>query len=300
MCRRAGPLRVSWADAAPEPPGWPSARGSWVAWRFPEPRAVAALLVAGPLAPLRACGFQLAAWDAATGGFVDVPARLQGWQDARPSADEAAQSGCLAVLPAAQWAAEVWQLAWEAPGGGSPAAPGHLGAAHVLSNLAMNPVPCAAGPPLPPPPPPLAAPLTVGVSTSELRATLLLDAGGPSPAGSGDACGAAAHAAPLEAAVLQLQDLEAAAHVWPAAAALRARGTLSLHVGDASCLATQPLLEPCGVALDVQHCYAPQPPGSGDLGQADPSLPAQQALVRPRSGPLMAGASGCSCNGGRA
>jgi len=294
VCRRAGPLRVSWADAAPEPPVWPGPRGSWVAWRFPEPRAVAALLVAGPLAPLRACGFQLAAWDAAMGGFVDVPTCLQGWQDARPSAGEAAQSGCLAVLPAAQRAAEVWQLAWEAPSGGGPAAPGRLGAAHVLSHLAVNPVPRRAGPPLPPPPPPLAAPLTVGVSTSELRATLLLDAGGPSPAGSGDACGAAAHAAPLEAAVLQLQDLEAAAHVWPAAAALRARGTLSLHVGDASCLATQPLLEPCGMALDVQHCYAPQPPGAGDLGQGDPALPAQQALVRPRSGPLTAGASDCS------
>jgi hypothetical protein len=286
-------LRVSWGDAALEPPGWSSARGSWVAWRFPEPRVVAALLVAGPLAPLQGSGFQLAAWDAARGGFVDVPARLQGWQDARPSAGEA-QSGCLAVLPAAQRAAEVWQLAWETPGGGGPAAPGHLGAAHVLSHLAVNPMPCRAGPPLPPPPPPLAAPLTVGVSTSELRATLLLDAGGPGPAGSGDAGGAADHAAPLEAAVLRLQDMEAAAHVWPAAAALRARGALSLDVGDASCLATQPLLEPCAVALDVQHCCARQSPGAGDLGQGDPALPAQQALVRGRSGPLTAEASGCS------
>ncbi len=48
--------------------------------------------------------------------------------------------------------------------------------------------------------------------------------------------------------------LQASVHVWPAAAALRAAGTLSLAVGDASCLCTQTLVEPCKVALDLQRC----------------------------------------------
>lgn len=48
--------------------------------------------------------------------------------------------------------------------------------------------------------------------------------------------------------------LQASLHVWPAAAALRMAGTLSLAVGDASCLCMQTLVEPCRVAIDMQRC----------------------------------------------
>ena len=46
-------------------------------------------------------------------------------------------------------------------------------------------------------------------------------------------------------------------HVWPAAAVLRVAGTLSVAAGDASCLCTQTLVEPCKVAIDLQRCTRP-------------------------------------------
>lgn len=99
--------------------------------------------------------------------------------------------------------AEEWQLEWEAPAGGSPAAP-RLDAAFVLPRLHINPVSHPGGLPLPPAPPPLPVPLTVGVAAGELRVTLLLDVhpGLASGTNLGPAAG-------LEAATLRVQDLQA-------------------------------------------------------------------------------------------
>lgn len=68
--------------------------------------------------------------------------------------------------------------------------------------------------------------------------------------------------------------IQASVHVWPAAAALRVAGTLSLAAGDASCLCTQPLVEPCRVAIDLERCTARPSGTEGTLVQpADQAVP---------------------------
>lgn len=67
--------------------------------------------------------------------------------------------------------------------------------------------------------------------------------------------------------------IQASVHVWPAGAALRVAGTLSLAVGDASCLCTQMLVEPCKVAVDLQRCTR----SSGTEGTLD--QPAEAVLL---------------------
>ncbi|KAK9844032.1 hypothetical protein WJX81_002459 [Elliptochloris bilobata] len=231
---RPGPLEVNRGDPGPGLLGWASTDSHWVVWRFPHARCVAALLIAAPPALFQGCGFELMYQDARAGGFVAVPVRLEAWGGRGGAGDSAA--GCLLIVPSASMEAEEWQLEWEAPGSSDRAA-AHLDTAFVLPRLHINPKTLPGGPALPAAPPPLPVPLTVGVAAGELRASLLLDS----------AAGA------LEAAVLRLHGLQAAAHVWPAAAALRVTGVLSLAAGDASCLCTQPLLESCSIAFDLER-----------------------------------------------
>lgn len=98
----AGPLQVSWGDPQPGLLGWAGTGGSWIAWRFPHRRRVAALLLAAPPASFQGCRFELSHNDADASGFVAVPVRLQGLGSARESREAGdpreAGDGCLVII----------------------------------------------------------------------------------------------------------------------------------------------------------------------------------------------------------